>query len=49
MRLQNCSEKTARDTVKFGNRKLELSFGKYEVKTVIYNGETLYESKEMII
>ena len=49
MRLQNCSEKTARDTVKFGNQKLKLSFGKYEVKTVIYNGETLYESKEMII
>lgn len=49
MRLQNCSENAAHDTVRFGDKTLELSFGKYEVKTVVYNGETLYESKEMII
>ena len=49
MRLQNCSENAARDRVTFGDKSIDLSFGKYEVKTVVYDGNKLYESKEMII
>lgn len=49
MRLQNNSEKPARDRVKFGDKTLGLDFGKYEVKTVVYDGENLYEIKDMII
>lgn len=49
MRLQNNSEKPARDCVKFGDKTLGLDFGKYEVKTVVYDGENLYEIKDMII
>ncbi len=49
MRLQNNSEKPARDRVSFGDKTLGLEFGKYEVKTVVYDGEKLYEIEEMII
>ena len=49
MRLQNNSEKPARDCVKFGDKTLGLDFGKYEVKTVVYDGKNLYEIKDMII
>ena len=49
MRLQNNSEKPARDRVSFGDKTLGLDFGKYEVKTVVYDGENLYEIKDMII
>ena len=48
-RLQNNSENAAQETVKFGNKSINLTFGKYEVKTVIYDGDKLYESKEMLI
>jgi len=49
MRLQNCSENAVTDTVSFGNKTINLNFGKYEVKTLVYSGESLYEIKEMLI
>lgn len=49
MRLQNCSERPAEDTVTFGGQSLKLHFEKYEVKTVIYNDGTLKEVREMLI
>ena len=49
MRLQNNSENAAQETVKFGNKSINLAFCKYEVKTVVYDGDKLYESKEMLI
>ena len=49
MRLQNNSEKPARDRVSFGDKTLGLEFGKYEVKTVVFDGEKLYEIEDMII
>ena len=49
MRLQNNSENAVQETVKFGNKSINLAFCKYEVKTVVYDGDKLYESKEMLI
>ena len=49
IRLQNNSENAAQETVKFGNKSINLAFCKYEVKTIVYDGDKLYESKEMLI
>lgn len=49
MRLQNCSHDEADDEVSFGNAKLALHFGKYEVKTVVYQNGTLTEVRDMLI
>ena len=46
--LNNTSErKTA--TVHFGNAEIALSFGKYEVKTVVFTKDTAYEEQLLII
>lgn len=49
LRLFNCGEKPEKATISLGNEKLAVNFGKYEVKTVIYDNDKLYESKEAII
>ena len=49
LRLFNCGEQPEKATISFGNEKLAVNFGKYEVKTIIYNENELYERKEMII
>ena len=49
LRLFNCGENPEKATISFGNEKLAVNFGKYEVKTVIYDNDKLYESKEAII
>ncbi len=49
MRLQNCAESPAEDTVTFGDCSLTLHFDRYEVKTVVYRDGTLTEIREMLI
>jgi len=49
MRLQNNSETEEKETVKFRDKSINLIFGKYEVKTVVYDGDALKEIKEMLI
>lgn len=48
-RLLNNTDHAASTTLSVDGAKLDLSFGKYEVKTVIYEGEKLTELDEMII
>ena len=49
MRLFNCGEIAEKCEVRFNDVKLVTDFGKYEIKTIIYDGKKLYESKEAII
>ena len=49
VRLQNNSSISQDDTIYFGKQSLSLSFGKYEVKTVVYDGNNLKEIAEMLI
>lgn len=48
-RLINNTDKRVDTYIEVGSARLELSFGKYEVKTVVYENGTLTESYEMII
>ncbi|MBR4762577.1 MAG: hypothetical protein IK086_08065, partial [Clostridia bacterium] len=48
LRLFNNSENEAETTLQIGNESIKLSFGKYEIKTVVYNGR-LTERREIII
>ena len=38
IRLMNNSEYSANTKISIGSQNVELSFGKFEVKTVVYNG-----------
>ena len=49
VRLQNNSSISQDDTIYFGKQSLSLSFDKYEVKTVVYDGTNLKEIAEMLI
>ncbi|MBO5357671.1 MAG: alpha-mannosidase [Clostridia bacterium] len=48
-RLLNNTENSVESYIKVNNACLDLSFGKYEVKTIVYEKNTLTESYEMII
>lgn len=48
-RLINNTDKRVDTYIEVGGARLSLSFGKYEVKTIIYENGTLTESYEMII
>lgn len=48
MRLFNCGE-ADKCEVRFNDAILETNFTKYEIKTIVYDGKKLYESKEAII
>ena len=49
LRFVNNSAEKAINTVKVFDADITLEFGKYEVKTVIYNGGELKEEEEMLI
>ena len=49
IRLLNNTEEFIKTDISVSGKTLALSFGKYEVKTVIYDGESVKESKELII
>ena len=49
LRLFNNTAGKNTTTVTFGGASKEISFGKYEVKTLVYNDGELSESEEMII
>ena len=49
LRLQNNTPNAVDSYVQLNGRYLPLHFGKYEVKTVIYEEGTLIESAEMVI
>ena len=49
LRLFNNSEKEKSTTLHCGELSVLLTFGKYEVKTVVYNGKMLEETTEMLI
>jgi hypothetical protein len=48
-RLINNTPNSEKSYIKVNGTTLDLSFGKYEVKTVVYENFTLAESYEMII
>ena len=48
-RLLNNSPRSEQSYIKVGNARLDLSFGKYEVKTVVYENGTLTESYELLV
>lgn len=48
-RLLNNTENSVESYIKVNNACLDLSFGKYEVKTIVYEKNTLTESYEMVI
>lgn len=48
-RLINNTDNSVKSFIKVNGTQLDLSFGKYEVKTIVYENGTLYESYEMII
>ena len=48
-RLLNNTENSVESYIKVNNACLDLSFGKYEVKTILYEKNTLTESYEMVI
>lgn len=49
LRLMNNSEAFAETMLYAGRASAKLSFGKFEVKTVVLSGETIEESEEMLI
>lgn len=49
LRLQNNTPNAVDSYVQLNGQYLPLHFGKYEVKTVIYEEGTLTESAEMVI
>ena len=49
IRLLNNTEENIATDISVSGKKLPLSFGKYEVKTVIYDREDLMESAELVI
>lgn len=49
IRLENNSNKTQQCCFKIGNASIDLTFIKYEVKTIVYTDSKLTESTEMII
>ena len=48
-RLLNNTENSVNSFIKVNNEKLDLSFGKYEVKTVVYENGKLTESYELLV
>lgn len=48
-RLLNNSDSDVKSFIKVNDATLDLDFGKYEVKTVLYENGTLYESPELLI
>ena len=49
LRLMNNTENTVTSYVRINGTKLPLAFGRYEVKTVVYENGTLSESPELLI
>ncbi len=49
IRLFNNSEREHETSLRCGNAERKYSFGKFEVKTVLYDGKTLIESPDMYI
>ena len=49
IRLQNNTSIKQNSSLLFGNKRIELSFGKYEVKTIVFDDSSLKEINEMII
>lgn len=49
IRMQNNSSIQQSDELRFGECLLSLSFNKYEVKTILYDGNNLLEINEMLI
>ena len=48
-RLLNNTENRIDTYIKVNDVSLNLSFGKYEVKTIVYENDTLTESYEMLV
>lgn len=48
-RLLNNTEQSAEGYIRVNDKVLSLTFGKYEVKTVVYENDTLVESYELLI
>ncbi|MBQ7994991.1 MAG: hypothetical protein IJ247_02075 [Bacilli bacterium] len=49
IRMQNCSENPLVDTITFGKAKIEVAFGKYEVKTLKYYDGKIEDINKMLI
>lgn len=47
-RLFNGSENSESCTAKFGRNSLRLNFGKFEIKTLIFNGSSLFETDDFL-
>ncbi|MBO4983873.1 MAG: hypothetical protein J6D23_07415, partial [Clostridia bacterium] len=48
-RLLNNTDNTVSSYIKINDNRLDLTFGKYEVKTIVYEKGTLTESYELLV